>query len=200
MRLYSGLTIAALLLALWPSRAQALFLEGFEGYADTPELEAAWVDGTGSPVQTLETSIVLAGSQALRLDYDLPPFSYDSVVLDLGTSQDWSAFDTFTMWVHGDATNSVENVGMGLASATTTLGQSFAANQSIVDSWQQLSFDLSGYSSLTDVRFIAVGLNAVDGGTGTVYFDDLSIIATPEPGSALLLGLGLWILAARRRR
>ena len=45
-------------------------IDDFESYTNTAALEAAWVDNTGNPVQTLETVIVNQGGKAMRLDYD----------------------------------------------------------------------------------------------------------------------------------
>jgi hypothetical protein len=83
-------------------------------------------------------------------------------------AQDWSAYDTFSLWVFGDPLNSSESVGMALSDGITVLGQSIAPAMTQIDAWTRLDFALSGYSSLASVLWIGVGTGAEGGGTGTI--------------------------------
>jgi hypothetical protein len=196
-RLLAVLTLAA---GLVPAQAVALPVEDFEAYADSAALEAAWFDGAGTPVQLLEGGTVHTGSQAMSFAYDHSSDAFNSVILDLGLAQDWSAFDTVRLWIFGSPLNSSESVGISLSDGVVVLGQSVAPAMTQTGAWTRLDFDLSGYSSLSSVLWVAVGTGAEDGGTGTVLLDDFSVLALPEPGTGLLVGGGLLVLAVRRRR
>ncbi len=196
----SVLALAALAAGLVPSESSALLVEDFESYADSAALEAAWFDGTATPVQLLESGTVHGGSQAMSFAYDHSIDAFNSVILDLGVAQDWSAYDTFSIWVYGNPLNSSESVGMALSDGTVVLGQSIAPAMTQIDAWTRLDFDLSGYSSLASVLWIGVGTGAEDGGAGTIILDDFSVVALPEPQTGLLMGSGLLALAVRRRR
>jgi hypothetical protein len=194
------LALATLAAGLAPVRASALLVEDFESYADSAALQAAWFDGASTPVQLLETGTVHGGSQAMSFAYDHSTDAFNSVILDLGVAQDWSAYDTFSLWVFGDPANSSESVGMALSDGVVVLGQSIAPAMTQTDAWTRLDFDLSGYSSLASVLWIGVGTGAEDGGTGTLFLDDFSVLAVPEPQTGLLVAAGLLVLAIRRRR
>jgi hypothetical protein len=194
------LALAALAAGLLPGEGSALLVEDFESYADSPALAAAWFDGAATPVQLLESGTVHGGSQAMSFAYDHSTEAFNSVILDLGVAQDWSAYDTFSLWVFGDPLNSSESVGMALSDGILVLGQSIAPAMTQIDAWTRLDFDLSGYSSLASVLWIGVGTGAEDGGTGTILLDDFSVLAVPEPQTGLLVAVGLLALALRRRR
>jgi len=194
------LGLAALAAGLVPGEAFALLVEDFESYADSAALETAWFDGAATPMQLLESGTVHGGSQAMSFAYDHATDAFNSVILDLGVSQDWSAYDTFSIWVYGDPLNSSESVGMALSDGVVVLGQSIAPAMTQIDAWTRLDFDLSSYSSLASVLLIGVGTGAEDGGTGTIFLDDFSVLTVPEPHTGLLVAGGLLALAIRRRR
>jgi hypothetical protein len=193
------LAITALAAGLAPAEAPALLLEDFESYADSAALEVAWFDGAGSPVQSLETVTVHGGSQAIRFAYDHSVEAFNSVILDLGVAQDWSAYDTFRMWVYGDPSNSSESVGMALSDGVVVLGQSEAPAMTRIGAWTRLDFDLSGYTSLSSVVLIGMGTGAADAGTGTIIVDDLSVLTLPEPRTGVLVAGGMLVLGLWRR-
>lgn len=188
--------LATLCVVFVPVAAPALVIEDFEGYADTAALEAAWVDQVGSPVQTLETTILYEGSQALRLDY---ASGVGSLRHALSPDQDWTAYDFFQLWVYGDPTNSSEGISLGLAGSLGILGSVNAPSATQIDSWTLIEYDLSLFAPLSSVNTIYLGMWPEDSGSGSIVIDALGLRQVPEPGTGLLLALGMLGLGAWRR-
>ena len=70
------------------------------------------------------------------------------------------------------------------------------ATRSLATTAPAQAFDLSGISS---ARYIALEIMTAHTTNGRVGFDEVAITAIPEPGTALLGGLGLLALLRRRR-
>ena len=114
---------------------------------------------------------------------------------------------------NGGASGSIEFVGGNPSSDTGTRGKSVAAN-----TWTTLTFDFSSdpVTGFTGNGILDPGVDnkgvlealglAFDGGTiGTIniWFDNLQVLAIPEPSTialGLMGGLGLAVLLMRRRR
>jgi hypothetical protein len=64
-------------------------------------------------------------------------------------------------------------------------------------SWQLLEFDLDGFSPLTAVTRISIGIDPEEGEDGNLVLDDFAVV--PEPGTGFLLALGVTGLATCRR-
>jgi hypothetical protein len=64
-------------------------------------------------------------------------------------------------------------------------------------SWQTKTFSFTADSTLSTLRFFDVSTSGLSTDSG---LDRVSIVAVPEPNTALLLGIGLSALAATSRR
>ncbi len=72
------------------------------------------------------------------------------------------------------------------------------ALDSILDEWVFL--DLSGLGAVSELRFGFESSDVGDFGINTpTYFAIDDLVTIPEPGAALLIGLGMGILALRSR-
>lgn len=188
-----------------------IYFDGYEGYADTAALQAAWPDdGADNGVQTLVTgggANVFSGSQSLQLGYSVGDGGFiDRVVYTFDADQDWSAFDTFTFRYKGLAGNSDDRIFFELRDGFGgTLGNANIASGTLVTDWTLASIDISGYgnlgngTSLANVRSLVLGVNAGNHfGSGTVFFDEVGAI--PEPSTAVLIVLGAALIASRHKR
>lgn len=71
------------------------------------------------------------------------------------------------------------------------------SQSSAINLWQYMTFTLIGTGKTERLTFAAAGSN----GSYGMFFDDVSLTATPLPGAALLFGTSLaGFLAARKRR
>lgn len=92
--------------------------------------------------------------------------------------------------------NGTGNAGVNAVSIVDSSGNTvFAVNNNNTDSTPSGDFSIAGNS--TETFFIDLNSN---GGNTFTTSDSFSLVATPEPSSAALLGLGGLALVARRRR
>lgn len=159
--------------------AQFSILEDFESYADTAALAAAWADRTSTPTQSLDTSFAYNGPNSMRIDYDVSdsPFA-DAVEIDFGSDQDFSLKTTFRILFTQGGANSAEDIVLELRSSSDALlgSATFSGATTELFAVREVSL-VSGFTNLAQVRKVVLAI--VDGGdntgSGTVYFDDLSV-------------------------
>jgi hypothetical protein len=176
-------------------------VDDFESYNDldpsdpaSNRIFIAWIDGTDNPAVNgsavgkldppfAEQTIVHGGGQSM-------PFAYDNAVgkseatLTLTEQRDWTenGVDTLTIWYRGSVGNAAEQMYV-------TLNGSARVNHSNPDAatkiaWTAWNIELQKFADqgidLTNVNSITLGLSSVIGGTGTMYFDDIRLLA-PTP-------------------
>ncbi|AQQ71363.1 hypothetical protein SMSP2_01736 [Limihaloglobus sulfuriphilus] len=167
-------------------------LEYFETYADTEALQAVW---NGSP--ELETTIVRSDAGAMKFVYDTTaaPY-YDEVTCTSPAITDFTAenVQSLRLSIRGMETNSPEMLYVGIAdgsgNSATVMFDGEPADFIMYDwqvdsdgspSWVDYYFDLGEFAAagvdLTDVVSYSVGVGdgAAEGGTGTIYVDDIRL-------------------------
>lgn len=170
-----------------------LIIDDFESYTDNVGAGEAiwqtWIDGTGDPANGsqvghltppyAELDNVAGGDQSM-------PFFYDNSVgtsfafKTLSQDRDWTigGVTTLSMWFRGLPTNSVENLILQLESGGTTISIPYDGSKPTQSYWTNWNINLSWLAStidLTNVNTIQFRLNAGDGGTGCVYFDEIVV-------------------------
>jgi hypothetical protein len=184
---------------LWSfTTANFLIIDDMESYNDINEGEEgsnriylAWIDGfdnpaiNGSTVGHLdppitEQTIVHSGNQSM-------PFAYDNAVgkseatLTLTVNRDWTlnSVDTLTIWFRGEATNASESLYVALNGSARVDHDNPDAAQ--ITRWTAWNINLTRFADqgvdLSNVNSITLGLSAVDGGIGLMYFDDIRLYA-----------------------
>lgn len=186
----------------------AVNVEDFESYANTAALAGKWQDSVGSPVQTLDTSVFHSGAKSMKLEYNcgVNPFE-NQLTYSFASNQNWSGFDHFNLWVRSvDNATSLEHLTFQLKDEFGgTLGSSQISTQ-VGNAWTQWSVNLSGFSNLAGVRQISLDVSAFDTtngfGAGTLYFDDMSVVAAVPEASTLGMMLfgALGMIVAMKRR
>jgi hypothetical protein len=176
--------------------ANFLIIDDMESYNDINEGEPgsnriylAWIDGFDNPAINgsvvghadppfAEQTIVHSGNQSM-------PFAYDNAVgkseatLTLTDNRDWTIKDveTLTIWYRGSNSNSAETMYVTLNGSATVDNDNPGAAQ--VAAWTEWNIDLQAFAdqgvNLSNVTSITLGLRAVTGGTGMLYFDDIRL-------------------------
>jgi len=182
--------------------ADFLVVDDFESYTDDDAAGEAiwqtWTDGldvadNGGQVGYLlppycEQTIVHGGSQSMPLLYSNEAGVTNSeVILLLTAPRDWTAegVGELSLWFRGSSANAADPLYAAIsnaagASAVVANGDTNAAQ---VRTWTQWAIPLQAFAdqgiNLTNVDKVAIGLGskggAVDGGSGTMYIDDLRL-------------------------
>ena len=116
--------------------------------------------------------------------YDNSAAAKSEATYVLTSNSDWTVkgVDTLTIWFRGSVGNAAEQMYV-------TLNGSARVNHSNPDAatkiaWTAWNIELQKFADqgidLTNVNSITLGLSSVIGGTGTMYFDDIRLLA-PTP-------------------
>ena len=181
--------------------ANFLVVDDFESYNDLDEGEPgsnriylAWIDGFDNPGTNgsvvgnfdppfAEQSIVHGGNQSM-------PFAYDNAVgkseatLTLSSNNDWTVkgVDTLTIWYIGGSSNAAETMYVTLNGSASVDNDNPDAAQAFT--WTEWNIPLQAFAdqgvNLGNVTSITLGLRSVTGGAGSLFFDDIRLLA-PAP-------------------
>lgn len=204
--------------AVAPAQANLIVNGGFEAdavFGAAPVAGATgWTFGftgssPGNPAHTGIGSLLLPSIGSLSV-----PVAYQTFAGSAGQTWDLSGYiatfsalalqDTFAMLkiVFSDGVNDLEPAAVHIGAANTNgnpgIESSFLDASSPVGVWQFAQANGVAPVGTTQVRLYAL---FVDGGGGTVAYDDLSASAVPEPSTLALYGAaGLLALVGRRRQ
>jgi len=161
-----------------------------DGYGWTNPDPGNHGNGTGAIVDTND-AIVNGGSQSLRYDYDndgtffnifgeASSPSYSEAKRTFDTPQDWTkyAIKSFTLWFFGDPNNdTTEQMYVKLNGSKVAYDGN--VNNLTRTGWHEWRIDLKDFigvdfSSVTEIS-IGFERSGPTGGSGVVYFDDISL-------------------------
>lgn len=182
------------------------------GFAGSPNCGVVPCPGnsTGSTVGYLEAPfaekiVVHTGSQSMPYFYEngMKPF-YSEATRTFHEPQDWTTggYDTLELWFYGSPDNDAEPMYLALQDADK---HSAVARLNLPDllnirvpQWHRWSIRFAAFTNdngnlnLTGIKSISIGFGYKDalepGGSGLVFFDDISLV--PEPATMSLFVLG----------
>ncbi|TKJ34602.1 MAG: hypothetical protein CEE38_17155 [Planctomycetes bacterium B3_Pla] len=183
---------------LWSfSTADFIGVDDFESYNDIDPPDAAsnrifdiWIDGFGTTTNGAlvgndlppyaEQLIVHGGIQSLPYRYDNANKTSEAT-LTLVYPRDWTeeGVTKLSLWFRGASGNSAERMFVVLNGGAPVYHDDPAVTQT--GSWTEWVIDLAAFGAdLTNVNTITIGFGtkgspAADGGTGTMYFDDIRL-------------------------
>jgi hypothetical protein len=181
--------------------ANFLIIDDMEAYNDLDPADPlsnrifnAWIDGYDDPTNGslvgndmppfAEQTIVHSGNQSMPMFYDNSAAAKSEATLILTTNRDWTVngVDTLTIWYRGNSANAAEQMYV-------TLNGSARVDNDIPDAatitrWTPWNIPLQAFAdqgvNLTNINSITLGLSSVTGGTGTMYFDDIRLLAPAQ--------------------
>ncbi|MBN2314009.1 MAG: hypothetical protein JXM79_08770 [Sedimentisphaerales bacterium] len=184
--------------------AAFIAVDDFESYTDNDlEGEAiwqSWVDGYDNPSNGsqagyltppyAEQTTVHGGNQSMPLIFDNSPTAaaYSEATLTLSYPRDWTeeGVSELSLWFFGNPLNAAEPLYLSVANSAGTPVTLVNEDPDIATKggWTQWVIPLPDLAAqgldLTNVNSITVGLGtkgvmATQGGTGTVFFDDIAL-------------------------
>ncbi|MHC4497336.1 MAG: hypothetical protein ACYSYM_16100, partial [Planctomycetota bacterium] len=128
-----------------------------------------------------EQTIVNSGAQSMIYRYD-NNLKTSEATMTLVYPRDWTeeSVTKLSLWFRGASGNSAERMFVALNGTTVVYHSDLAATQ--ITGWNEWVIDLAAFQGvdLTNVDSITIGFGTkdspADGGTGTMYFDDIRLI------------------------
>jgi len=179
------------------STQEYLVVDDFEDYNDYPpdEIFSTWTDGWDTQTNGAliahdqapwaETTIVHSGRQSMSFRYD-NNLKYSEAERPLDPPQDWTrhGVGALSLWFHGDTNNTAEQMYVKVNGSKVVYSGN--ADDITHASWQQWNIDLALFGvDPANVTKLAIGFgdetNLTPGGSGIVYFDDISLYPFREP-------------------
>ncbi|TKJ36309.1 MAG: hypothetical protein CEE38_12915 [Planctomycetes bacterium B3_Pla] len=180
------------------STADFILVDDFESYndIDPPDPNSnrifdKWIDGFGTTTNGAivgndlppyaEQAIVHGGGQSMIYRYDNANKTSEAT-LTLVYPRDWTeeGVTKLSLWFRGSSSNAADRMFVALGDAVV-YHEDPAATQ--MTGWNEWVIDLAAFADvdLTNVNSITIGIGtkgspAADGGTGTMYFDDIRLI------------------------
>jgi hypothetical protein len=179
--------------------ADFILVDDFESYndIDPPDpnsyrLFDIWIDGYGTTDNGAlvgndmppyaEQSIIHGGTQSMIYFYDNANKTSEAT-LTLVYPRDWTeeAVTKLLLWFRGASVNAADSMFVALNGNAVVPHSDPAVTQ--MSGWHKWIIDLADFAGvdLTNVNTITIGVGtkgspAADGGTGTMYFDDIRLI------------------------
>jgi hypothetical protein len=162
---------------------EPIVIEDFDDYYDTGEMLVNW-SKVGEPGLVLDD--LFYGSMQFEYDNQASPWKSEAVYT-FATPQDWNAtgLDTFKLSFYGLETNDPEPMYLAISDGTVTATvwhrHADAATDELWQNWYIRLSDFSGQGlDLGNITMITIGIGDSDGsgGTGSMVFDDLSLVFT----------------------
>ncbi len=177
-----------------------LVIDDFESYDDIDPAPGepgvnrifdVWIDGFGSMTNGAlvgndfppyaEQTVVRTGDQAMNFRYDNAGMVSEAT-LTLEWPRDWTqeGVTNLSIWFRGSLSNAADRMYVALNGNAVVYHPDESATQ--LTGWREWPIDLAEFGvDLTNVNSITLGIGtkgapAPDGGTGTVYFDDIRLI------------------------
>lgn len=206
---------AMLMLLLMTLPASALMtwttLEDFEGYADTTDMNAnaplyMWTADGGVAEYHLDSA---GGNQSVLCKLNPAGWGYWNVFglryYD-GSGIDLSSYDALSMTLKGNSALSgnanVTAMKLQVADAYGTLlvDQALDLSWATSDDWNTVEVAIDDTWSWSEVRWIGLRLQRGQYHKPEFYLDDFKVGVVPEPASMAILGLGVGVMALRRKK
>jgi len=179
--------------------ADFILVDDFESYndIDPPDPNSnrifdKWIDGYGTTDNGAlvgndmppyaEQSIIHGGAQSMIYFYDNANKTSEAT-LTLVYPRDWTeeGVTKLSLWFRGASVNAADSMFVALNGNAVVHHSDPAATQ--MSGWHKWVIDLTEFAGvdLTNVNTITIGIGtkgspAADGGTGTMYFDDIRLI------------------------
>ncbi len=182
--------------------ADFILVDDFESYNDIdPPDEGSnrifdvWIDGFGTTTNGAivgndlppyaEQKIVHGGAQSMPYFYDNNNKTSEAT-LTLVRPRDWTeeGVTKLSLWFRGASANAADRMFVALNGNAVIYHDDSAATQ--ITGWREWVVDLAAFGvDLTNVNSITLGFGTMnspvaDGGTGTMYFDDIRLLR-PAP-------------------
>ncbi|MHC4431418.1 MAG: LamG domain-containing protein [Planctomycetota bacterium] len=177
--------------------ADFILVDDFESYNDIDPPDDAsnrifdnWIDGFGTTTNGAlvgndlppyaEQNIVHGGAQSMIYRYDNSGKTSEAT-LTLLYPRDWAEQDVtkLTLWVRGSTANAADRMFIALDGTAVVYHDDASATQ--LSGWNEWVIELAAFGvDLTNVNSITIGVGTKnapvpDGGTGTLYFDDIRL-------------------------
>jgi len=177
--------------------ANFILVDDFESYDDVDPLPGEpglnrifdkWIDGFGTLTNGAlvgndvppyaEQTVVHGGAQSMIYRYDNTGKTSETT-LTLAYPRDWTeeGVTKLSIWHRGVSANAPDRLFVALNGTAVVYHDDPAATQ--MTGWKEWIIDLAAFGvNLTDVSSITIGIGtrntpAANGGTGTMYFDDI---------------------------
>jgi len=197
---YPGGTVKGL---VWTfTTADFILVDDFESYNDIDPPDPnrnrvfdKWIDGFGTTTNGAlvgndlppyaEQTIVHGGAQSLIYRYDNAGKTSEAT-LTLVHPRDWTEQDVtkLSLWFRGNSGNAADRMFVALNGTAAVYHDDTIATQ--LAGWNEWIIELSAFGGLgvdlTNVNSITIGIGTKDpgapgqGGTGTMYFDDIRLV------------------------
>jgi len=193
---YPDKTVKGLVWAF--TTADFLLVDDFESYndIDPPDPNSnrifdKWIDGFGTTTNGAlvgndlppyaEQNIVHGGAQSLVYRYDNASKTSEAT-LTLVCPRDWTdeGITKLSLWHRGASANAPDHLFVAAGGTAVIYHDDPAATN--ITGWKQWVIDLAAFGvNLSNVNSVTIGVGtknapAPDGGTGTLYFDDIRLI------------------------